>query len=231
MANQRMCGIGDDEENEDMNLYPTFEEQIISLNMLYTEGESVCEPLTTEEEAQGQEPVCSRESTRSYDACWYAIVDNFSEDDYEDFDKEYISYSIATQVKVTKATGVNVYLYGGRDRFDAKIEMVPNNAPVTLGETYTVDYMTGLLLIAYPNEDQVTEFEFSYKFEITGELRPAEEVAAVAVVAPAQEEDDGMIPIIGAVGGLLLIVLIACLIYCYRKKKANQIDTKEETNK
>ena len=49
-----MCGIGDDEENEDMNLYPTFEEQIISLNMLYTEGESVCEPLTAEEEALGR---------------------------------------------------------------------------------------------------------------------------------------------------------------------------------
>ena len=162
---------------------------------------------------------------------------------------EYISYSITTQAKVTKATGVNVYLYGGRDRFNAKIKMVPNNAPVTLGETYTVDYMTGLLLIAYPNEEQATEFEFSYKFEIAGELRPPPEPEQ-EVAAPAQDcsdsspdqqncagevkddEGSGVMTIIGAVGGLLLIILIACLVYCYHKKKnANQIGLVEETNK
>jgi len=46
---------------------------------------------------------------------------------------------------------MNVYLYGGRDRFNARTEVTPNNEPVTVNEVYAIDHEIGFVLIAYPN--------------------------------------------------------------------------------
>jgi hypothetical protein len=63
---------------------------------------------------------------------------------------------------VTKATEMNVYLYGGKDRFSATLPVVQNNEPLTVGQTYKIDSDIGFLLVAYPNLDSDTEFEFTY---------------------------------------------------------------------
>lgn len=60
---------------------------------------------------------------------------------------------------------MNVYLYGGPDRLSATLPIVENNEAVSLGQTYKIDSETGFLLVAYPNTDVETEFEFSYTLE------------------------------------------------------------------
>lgn len=54
--------------------------------------------------------------------------------------------------------------------------MIENNEPVTLNNIYTQDKDTGLLLVAYPEEDKITEFEYTMKLEVTGTKRPVEPV-------------------------------------------------------
>ena len=64
---------------------------------------------------------------------------------------------------VTQAKEMNVYLYGGPSRFQATKSVTENNEQVELGKTYSIDYRVGFLLIAYPNEEKVTNFEFKYQ--------------------------------------------------------------------
>ena len=57
---------------------------------------------------------------------------------------------------------MNVYLYGGKDRFSANIPIINNNEPVKIGSNYTISTDTGMLLIAYPNNNVKTDFEFKF---------------------------------------------------------------------
>lgn len=64
---------------------------------------------------------------------------------------------------VTKATKMNVFLYGGNSRFNATESVVPGNGQVELNKPYFVDYQKGMLLVAYPTtQGEDTEFEFKY---------------------------------------------------------------------
>lgn len=56
---------------------------------------------------------------------------------------------------------MNVFVYEGKDRYTAT---APINANLQLiaGKNYTVPVSKGMLLIAYPNKDVETEFEFEY---------------------------------------------------------------------
>ena len=62
---------------------------------------------------------------------------------------------------------MNVYLYGGLNRFEATKSVVENNEQVKEGVTYEIDYKIGFLLIAYPNEGkdskETADLEFHYK--------------------------------------------------------------------
>ena len=70
--------------------------------------------------------------------------------------------AIAIDLTVTKAKDMNVYLYGGADKFSATIPIVQNNEAVTVGQTYRVDSETGFFMVAYPDKEVDTDFEFTY---------------------------------------------------------------------
>ena len=57
---------------------------------------------------------------------------------------------------------MNVYLYAGKSRSEATESMIEGNEQVKIGKNYTIEVTSGMLLIAYPNKDQDTEFEFKY---------------------------------------------------------------------
>ena len=113
-------------------------------------------------------------SVRSYDSCFYEIgMDQLTQQEREQLlvgDNN----AIAIDVTVTKAKDMNVYIYGGADRFSATMPIIQNNEAVTVGQTYRVDSETGFFMVAYPNEEVDTEFEFTYSLsgyyqvEITG---------------------------------------------------------------
>lgn len=67
-------------------------------------------------------------------------------------------------LKVVAMDNMNVYIYGGKNRDDANIMVVPENAMPTIGELYTLDATdgNGFLIVAFPNQDQDTNFEIEY---------------------------------------------------------------------
>ena len=99
---------------------------------------------------------------RSYDSCYYEVgMDNLTQAEITQL-LSGDNNAIAIDVTVTKAKDMNVYIYGGADRFSANMPIVPNNEAVTVGQTYRVDSETGFFILAYPNEDVPTDFEFTY---------------------------------------------------------------------
>jgi len=67
---------------------------------------------------------------------------------------------------------MNVYLYGGKSRFEATQSMIPGNQQATVGQTYSMGVESGIMIVAYPNEDMETDFGFEYWLE--ADLKPEE---------------------------------------------------------
>lgn len=67
---------------------------------------------------------------------------------------------------------MNVYLYGGKSRFEATESMIAGNNQATIGQTYSIGVESGIMIVAYPNEDQETDFGFEYWLE--ADLKPEE---------------------------------------------------------
>lgn len=125
-----------------------------------------------------------RPSEAKYGACYYEIYSK-DESELRDEEKEIIRMpgvedfdAIELQVKVTKADGLNVYLYGGKSRFSSLIPVIDDNQPVEVGEAYTIDMSTGFFLVAYPTDGSATDFEFSYGL-VGYHLPPPPEVVTV----------------------------------------------------
>ena len=57
---------------------------------------------------------------------------------------------------------MNIYAYGGLNRHSATASVSSGNEALEVGKLYTVDATMGMLLIAYPESDTNTDFEFEY---------------------------------------------------------------------
>ena len=62
---------------------------------------------------------------------------------------------------------MNVYIYGGKSRDDAKVSLVPGNAQAAVDTLYYVDYSQGILVVAFPDkqEDPAVEMPTHLEFE------------------------------------------------------------------
>lgn len=67
---------------------------------------------------------------------------------------------------------MNVFLYGGKSRHEATESMIAGNNQATVGQTYSMGVESGIMVVAYPNEDMETDFGFEYWLE--AELKPEE---------------------------------------------------------
>jgi len=81
--------------------------------------------------------------------------------------------------------------------------VVPMNAALEVGKTYTFDASLGGFLVAYPNKDQKTSFEFKYWGGDT----------------PPMVESGSMGMIIGIIIGVIVIILILFAVMKIRKNK------------
>merc|ERR1712080_234866 len=104
---------------------------------------------------------------------------------------ENVRYEI--QLSVLRAKEMNVYLYGGNSRFNATIPLVKDNAAVETGKTYTIDSNEGMLLVAYPNHEVDTEFEFVYELVPKIIETTPEVVEEPVVVVPEEEEEQPVV--------------------------------------
>jgi hypothetical protein len=89
------------------------------------------------------------DSLGSYDACHYLIS--------SDGDKP-----AKILINFLKSTEMNVYIYEGDSRTNATNSIIYHNKSPKLATPYGVDVSSGILVVAYPNENAVTEFEFEY---------------------------------------------------------------------
>ena len=48
---------------------------------------------------------------------------------------------------------MNVFIYGGKDRFTATKKIVPENRNPTKDEIYAFDYREGIVVVAFPKKD------------------------------------------------------------------------------
>ena len=53
---------------------------------------------------------------------------------------------------------MNVYVYGGKDRFNATKKIVEYNDQIEENKEYSIEYNQGMLIVAFPNQNQVTNF-------------------------------------------------------------------------
>jgi len=107
---------------------------------------------------------------------------------------------------VLKAKEMNVYLYGGNSRFNATIPLVKGNEAVETGKTYTIDAAQGMLLIAYPNQDVDTDFEFVYQ------LVPKVDKIQIPIIQKLIEDvDESKLNLIAIV---LVAVVVSLMIFC-----------------
>lgn len=63
---------------------------------------------------------------------------------------------------------MNVYIYGGLSRFEAKTSIIRNNEQPELNKEYSIEYTKGMLVVAYPEQqvdpdvDLPTALTFEY---------------------------------------------------------------------
>jgi hypothetical protein len=90
-----------------------------------------------------------RPEVREYDACYYEI----GSVDPNELQNSGLAENSRIYVEFTQATNMNVYIYGGKNRFSATEEVVSGNTQIKLNRNYTIDISKGFLIVAYPNKD------------------------------------------------------------------------------
>lgn len=195
---QKRCGISDKAGHREFELHASEGQQSVGTSeMRYRDGGS---------------------ESREYDACHYMIYDGSGAHarrlEEEDMGARTVMKPVI-HIKVTSMQNMNVYLYGGQTRDAATVSVVPNNEMPTIGEVYMVDTSEGdgLLVIAFPNKDIDTQFEFSYwtamvEFQEGGELQESDGEGLIALV-------------MGIVGFCLLGTCIG--VVCYIRKKRMEV--------
>jgi len=112
-----------------------------------------------------EKPGASNSYKGEYDACYYEIKID------EAVLEQYIPKKL--HVHVSRKLDMNVFVYGGPSKFEAKQSIIPGNEQATVGATYSIGSDSGLLIVAYPDLDVNSEFGFNYWLE--AELKPTPE--------------------------------------------------------
>lgn len=105
----------------------------------------------------------SGDPTREYDSCHYQV--NLDTSVLDSYNPKKIHLHLSSKKEM------NVYVYAGKSRMAATDSVILGNEQAAVGQTYTIDASQGFLIVAYPNEDQETEFGFNYWLE--AEIKPA----------------------------------------------------------
>lgn len=107
--------------------------------------------------------------------------------------------------------------------------MVANNEPVQPGKTYTIEATEGMLLIAYPNQEVDTEFEFVY--QLIPKVIAHDAIEEVAVITPTVKKLGEDVPsiwqhqmsLIALFASLVAVMIISICAFCACKKKAKSL--------
>jgi len=92
---------------------------------------------------------------REYDFCYYEIkMDaNMSQEVLDKMKTDAGGVEPRLYVRLKKKERINIYMYGGTSRDNATEQVVDNNGQAELGVEYSVALDSGILVIAFPNEE------------------------------------------------------------------------------
>ena len=112
---------------------------------------------------------------------------------------------------------MNIFLYGGTSRFNATEQVVSSNEAAEINTNYTISFTSGMLLVAFPNEDQDgAHFEFEYWLDGYS--------PSWFEVLEAELKEYGISPFWATTGLIIIVSLVGYLAY-YCKKHHNIKDT------
>jgi len=112
-------------------------------------------------------------------------------------------------VNFSKLNEMNVYVYGGKNRYDSTVSITEGNDDVKIGKNYSIPVETGMLIVAYPNENvDDTTFEFSYQV-VTG--------------VPVKDDEGGAPIVIIIVVVIVLAIIIVFTIRHFNNKNKIEI--------
>ena len=92
---------------------------------------------------------------REFDACYYLIKKS-----------ETITDGRQLKFVLRKNVEMNVYIYEGNSRENAKKSLVESNEQPIIDQEYVVAPDSGILVVAFPNEEKETDLAFDYWVEI-----------------------------------------------------------------
>lgn len=147
--NHNKCGVDSTSSSTDMGLKAGIESKKVSSSEMRYKKRGLVNGIAQEGE---------------YDACYYEI--SLDQSVLEKYNPKKI------HVKISEKTEMNVYLYGGKSRFEATQSMIPGNNQATVGQSYSIGVESGIMIVAYPNENKETDFGFEYWLE--ADLKPVE---------------------------------------------------------
>ena len=135
---------------------------------------------------------------RRHDTCHYLIKLS------SETDKAKLPSGAKLHFWINLSTNMNVYVYEGKTRLTATKSLVENNRQASASVNFEVGLDSGLLVIAYPQKDLATRFEFNY-WVGTSKIPPAD----------VDEDDENLTAVvIGAacVALILVAIIIACCV-------------------
>ena len=140
---------------------------------------------------------------RRYDTCYYDILAG------DDINHLKSTLGLRIYLKIINKRNLNVYVYGGRDRFNAVTSITHANEPAQLATNYTTRLNDGYLVVAYPKEGVETELEIEYWVaDLSGDI--VERLEELNF-----EGKDGQM-LLGAIclAVILFLLFICCCAYC-----------------
>ena len=91
--------------------------------------------------------------------------------------------------------------------------MIVNNAAAKVGMNYTIDVADGMFLVAYPNENAQTEFEFKYWVDVYEKKRVIDKVIAFDFSGTMGKKARIMVI---AIFFMIFCCVLFCIGYIYR---------------
>jgi len=150
-----------------------------------------------------------RSAKREYDSCYYEIVGP---------DPSTLNLTDGSEariyIEVSKMTNMNVYIYGGPDRFSATEQITKGNQMPVTGRNYSIPVSKGVLVVAYPNQEVDTEFEFKYWVDTFNNKSWSDMLTTWDFTG----EDGDMVFLIFCIVAAIVLIIVMCCLFCCCKR-------------
>ena len=123
-------------------------------------------------------------------------------------------------------TEMNVYIYGGKTRSSAYVNLTMNNTQAELGTVYNVSAIRGIVLVAYPNQDKETEFAFNFWADAEKVVDPDEELKPGQWWEFEGKTGETVFSVLGAIAIIMMsVTCILCFYNCFLKCKLRKMNS------